>query len=150
LTDVSSCEVRVDVATDSKAQSTARPDWLSKVHIGTTITQNQSDNLQEVLQKNVFSEHDNDIGFCDSVEHKIYTTDDVPVKVPHRRVPPSQWEEVRKYLTDAVERGVIRPSCSPYAAPVVLARKKNGDLRLCVDYRQLNAPFRVLKRLWNL
>lgn len=45
----------------------------------------------------MFSKGNDDIGFCDSVSHRIITKDDVPVKVLHRRVPPHQWDEVRQH-----------------------------------------------------
>ena len=47
-------------------------------------------------------------------------------------------EEVRQHIEGLLAAGVIRPSKSPYSSNVVLVRKKNGKLRLCVDYRQLN------------
>jgi len=77
--------------------------------------------------------------FCDLVEHSIKTNDDHPVKVPHRRVPPQQWPEVRAYIQKSLDRSIIRESSSPYASPIVLVRKKDGSLRICVDYRRLNA-----------
>ena len=46
---------------------------------------------------------------------------------------------LRKTLTDLLKKGWIRPSSSPAASPVLFARKPNGGLRLCVDYRGLNA-----------
>ncbi|KAI0991762.1 hypothetical protein K3495_g16425, partial [Podosphaera aphanis] len=46
---------------------------------------------------------------------------------------------LRKTLTDLMKKGWIRPSSSPAAAPVLFAKKPNGGLRLCVDYRGLNA-----------
>ena len=73
------------------------------------------------------------------IEHTIPTLDEQPVKVPYRRIPPNQWSEVRDYIQKALDREVIRPSSSPYAAPVVLVRKPSGELRMCIDYRQLNA-----------
>lgn len=46
---------------------------------------------------------------------------------------------LRKTLTDLLRKGWIQPSRSPAASPVLFARKPNGGLRLCVDYRGLNA-----------
>ena len=48
-------------------------------------------------------------------------------------------EEVRQHISKLLKQNVIRRCTSPYAAPVVLVRKEDGSLRLCVDYRQLNA-----------
>ena len=47
-------------------------------------------------------------------------------------------EEVKQHIESLLAAGIIRPSKSPYSSNVVLVRKKNGKLRLCVDYRQLN------------
>ncbi|CAI7757487.1 unnamed protein product [Closterium sp. NIES-54] len=47
--------------------------------------------------------------------------------------------ELRRQLDELLEKGFIHPSTSPYAAPVLFTRKKEGDLRLCIDYRALNA-----------
>lgn len=56
--------------------------------------------------------------------------DDKPVKVPHRRVPPHRWNEVKEYLRKSLDSSIIRESLSPYASPTVLVRKKDGKLRL--------------------
>ena len=63
----------------------------------------------------------------------------MPIKLPHRRIPPHQMDEVREHINKLLKQNIIRRSTSPYAAPVVLVRKKDGSLRLCVDYRQLNS-----------
>ncbi|GBG60083.1 hypothetical protein CBR_g414 [Chara braunii] len=46
---------------------------------------------------------------------------------------------LRAQLNDLLDKGWIRPNSSPYGAPVLFVRKKNKDLRLCIDYRKLNA-----------
>lgn len=55
------------------------------------------------------------------------------------RLGPNDRETVRKIVKDLESAGIIRPSCSPFASPVILVRKKNGTHRLCVDYRELNS-----------
>ncbi|KAG8935233.1 hypothetical protein FRC01_005489 [Tulasnella sp. 417] len=49
-----------------------------------------------------------------------------------------EQEELQRYITENLQKGFIRPSKSPAAAPVLFVKKKNGKLRLCVDYRGLN------------
>ncbi len=86
-----------------------------------------------------FSQWEGYLGSCKEVVHHIRTMDDNPIRIPHRRVPPQHWEELRQYLKQWLDVGVLRESSSAYAAPTVIVRKKTGDMRMCVDYRSLNA-----------
>ena len=54
------------------------------------------------------------------------------------RMSPLELEEVRKQLQGMLEGGLVRPSKSPYGAPILFARKKDGGLHMCIDYRALN------------
>ena len=56
-----------------------------------------------------------------------------------RRMSPAELEELLKQLTWYLDKGWIRPSTSSFSAPVVFAKKEDGALRLCLDYRSLNA-----------
>lgn len=71
--------------------------------------------------------------------HRIRLTDDWPFRLPYRRVPPAHYEKLRQVLTDMEERGIIRKSSSEYASPLVMVWKKDGGLRICTDFRWLNA-----------
>ncbi|XP_070020807.1 uncharacterized protein [Nicotiana sylvestris] len=51
---------------------------------------------------------------------------------------PAELKELKEQLKDLLEKGFIRPSTSPWGAPVLFVRKKDGSLRMCIDYRQLN------------
>ena len=86
-----------------------------------------------------FSKDSLDLGYNDLIPHEINVVDDKPVNLPYRRIIPSQMAEVKNLLQDLLDRNVIRKSSSPYASPVVLVRKKDGQLRLCIDYRSLNS-----------
>ena len=87
----------------------------------------------------VFSLYDGDLGFCDALKHSIPTTTDKPVYLPHRQIPVQLQQEVRKCLESWLKQGIIRPSKSPYASQVIIVRKKSGEIRLCIDFRKLNA-----------
>ncbi|XP_077384383.1 uncharacterized protein LOC144023007 [Festucalex cinctus] len=97
--------------------------------------------LKELIEKNrnVFSQHPLDYGCTKTMTHEIPLVDPRPFRIPYRRIPPSQWQDVRKLLTEMETAGVIRPSKSPFASPVVIVTKKDGTLRLCIDYRKLNS-----------
>ena len=89
--------------------------------------------------EDMFSVDDLDIGEIKDFKMEINVVDDVPVNAAYRRVPPHLYDEVRKYIKDMETNGWIRESYSNYSSPIVCARKKDGGLRLCVDYRKLNA-----------
>ena len=61
-----------------------------------------------------------------------------PVRVPPRRIPAHYRETVEKQIHQMLEQGVIEESCSPWMAPAVYVPKKSGEIRLCIDYRELN------------
>jgi len=51
---------------------------------------------------------------------------------------PAELKELKEQLNDLLDKGFIRPSVSPWGAPVLFVRKKDGSLRMCIDYCQLN------------
>ncbi|XP_058071169.1 uncharacterized protein LOC131220227 [Magnolia sinica] len=61
-----------------------------------------------------------------------------PISLSQYRMPPCEMEELRKQIDDLLTQGFIRPSVSPWGAPVLFVKKKDGSSRLCIDYRRLN------------
>ena len=51
---------------------------------------------------------------------------------------PIELVELKKQLQELLDKGFIRPSVSPWGAPVLFVKKKDGTMRLCIDYRELN------------
>ena len=100
--------------------------------------------MEEVLleQKDMFSTSDTDIGDIPDFQMDINVTDDIPVTEAYRRIPPHLYKEVRDYIDDLLTNGWIRESFSAYSSPIVCVRKKDGSMRICVDYRALNAKTR--------
>ncbi|PIK33467.1 Retrovirus-related Pol polyprotein from transposon [Apostichopus japonicus] len=86
----------------------------------------------------VFARSSADLGYTTVAQHKIDTDNARPVKQPARRVPVQQREVERELLQQMLDAGVVEPSSSPWASPIVLVKKKNGSTRFCVDYRRLN------------
>nr|CAD1829907.1 unnamed protein product [Ananas comosus var. bracteatus] len=61
-----------------------------------------------------------------------------PISKAPYRMAPAELKELRAQLQDLLDKGFIRPSVSHWEAPVLFVKKKDGSLRLCVDYRELN------------
>ncbi|GBG63348.1 hypothetical protein CBR_g37705 [Chara braunii] len=74
------------------------------------------------------------------IRHEIILEDGaVPPRGCIYRMSEEELSVLRAQLDDLLKKGWIRPSSSPYGVPVLFVRKKNKDLRLCIDYRKLNA-----------
>jgi hypothetical protein len=71
------------------------------------------------------------------VYHRVDTGDARPIRQPPRRIPLAKQAEVNEML-DMQRRGVIEELDNPRLSPVVLVRKKKGELRVGLDYRKLN------------
>nr|GFA87335.1 putative reverse transcriptase domain-containing protein [Tanacetum cinerariifolium] len=71
-----------------------------------------------------------------------FQIDLVPGAVPVARAPyrlaPSEMKELVEQLQELSKKGYIRPSSSPWGAPVLFVKKKDGSFRMCIDYRELN------------
>lgn len=109
-----------------------------------TLSPEQEQQGKALLQKyqHVFSQGDGDLGCTSLVEHEVHLTDDIPIRQRYRRLPPSQYDQVKIHIQELLSSGIVRPSSSPYASPIVVVKKKDGSIRLCVDYRLLNAKTR--------
>ncbi|KAL2097674.1 hypothetical protein ACEWY4_006881 [Coilia grayii] len=90
----------------------------------------------------VFAAHKGDLGCTTLLSHDIPLLDQAPVRQRYRRIAPSDYEAVKTHINQLLQAKVIRESSSPFASPLVLVKKKDGSLRLCVDYRLLNARTR--------
>lgn len=84
------------------------------------------------------AQDDGDIGDIPSLQMTINLKDDIPVQKSYASIPKPLYQEVKQYVEELLAQGWIVKSKSPFAAPVVCARKRDGTLRLCIDYRLLN------------
>ena len=105
------------------------------------VDQDQKFQITKLLCKyqDVFARDDDDLGRTDLTKHTINTGNAQPIRQPALRVPLHLRSEADQQVEDMLKRGVIEPSHGPWAAPVVLVKKKDGSTRFCVDYRKLNA-----------
>ena len=102
------------------------------------LDRNQQIQLRRLLQefKDALSSR---TGRTTLMEHNIDTGEARPIRLQPYRLPQAYTEMVRKELQDMEENGVIEPSSSDWAAPIILVKKKDGTIHLCVDYRKLNS-----------
>ena len=99
----------------------------------------QQQQLNELFKEfqDAFSHGDDDLGNTPLLAHGI-ETHGPPLRQPYRRQNPAVRREEMAQVQQMLSSRVIRPSNSPWAPPVVMVRKKDGSLRFCVDFRQLN------------
>lgn len=78
------------------------------------------------------------LGRVTSTEHNINVGDSLPLRQRPYRVSSAERNLIDEQVNEMLEKGVIRPSCSSWASPVVLVKKKDGTVRFCIDFRRLN------------
>ncbi|XP_064086140.1 uncharacterized protein LOC135201192 [Macrobrachium nipponense] len=110
--------------------------------VGESLTFEQKEEMDKVLHefKNVFYNGGSLPLVQVGVEHTIRVNpDSAPIANRPRRLSPALEAEVKKELSKLQDMGVIKKSCSPWAAPIVCARRADGSLRLAIDYRGVNS-----------
>ena len=113
---------------------------MDKLPPGQMTTQ-QTKDLKDLLEEyqDIFAIDLSEIGSTDLTTHRIETPERV---MPQAKQPYPENPKNEAFITEEIERmlkhDIIRPSHSPWAAPVIVVGKKTGDKRFCVDYRALN------------
>jgi hypothetical protein len=90
------------------------------------------------VHKSVFSTGDTDVGLAGVTKHQIRLTNETPIYQRPRRFPQPIADEIERQCKELNSLDIIEPSVSPWSSPVVPVRKKDGSVRMCIDYRQLN------------
>lgn len=88
--------------------------------------------------EDVFSQNEYDIGKTHLVEHTIDTGTHRPIRQTLRRHPLAHLETIDEQVEEMLAHGIVEPAASPWASNIVLAKKKDGSMRVCVDYRNIN------------
>jgi hypothetical protein len=109
---------------------------LSEVSISPNVNTEGNQTCKDLIKDylDIFSKSSS----TDKVRHRIELDDHTLFKQQYRRIPPAMVERIRNHIQELLACGVIRPSHSPFSFNVVLVKKHDESLRLCVDYRQLN------------
>ena len=96
-----------------------------------------------------FSINQWDHGECDAISHRIdVKPGSQPIKLPNRRMPVHHKDDLKEQIDAFMTKELITPCHSPCSAPAVLVPKKNGKLRLVIDYRKLNEQ--TIKSCWPI
>lgn len=105
------------------------------------LSQVEANRLKNTLMKysGTFSKTRTDIGKTSILEHTIDTGNNRPIAQRPYRLAHTEVDHVKSLIQEMLDAGIIYPSTSPWSSPIVLVRKKTGDVRMCVDYRKLNA-----------
>ena len=127
---------------EEEAEEEDIPEWrggeVGESRMGKQLTVAQLEQLQGLLHE--FRDVMNSApGRTTMAEHNVRPTDSKPIKLAPYRLPHAYRELVRKEIDDMLVAGIIEPSRSEWAAPIVLVNKKDSTMRMCVDYRRLNA-----------
>ena len=133
--------IPIEVPSEESQPKKARPGFNFEERISSKLGVRDKELLIELLERfeECFAKEDEELGLCRAAVHTIPLEETKPIRQPPYK---SAWGEravIQKHVEDMLARGVIEPSSSPWASPVVLATKKDGKLRFCVDYRRLNA-----------
>ncbi|XP_071996711.1 uncharacterized protein [Engystomops pustulosus] len=131
---------RVNTCQQEKQTPSSREHWdppVSLEHLGAEEQQMVRRMLRE--ECHAFAKDDFDVGCIPSLKMRINLKDNTPVTKGYTGVPKPLHKEVKEYLQDLINRGWVQKSKSSYSSPIVCVRKKDGTLRLCCDYRELNS-----------
>lgn len=131
------------ISESSTAESPLLPEPIERLLHGCNdqLSPSQLTDVTQLLvkHKDVFSLSKYDIGTTNIVQHRINTGDAAPIKQPLRRLPLTLKGEVETEVGNMLENGIIIKSKSPWASPMVLVRKPDNSIRVCIDYRAVNA-----------
>ena len=104
------------------------------------LSSEEAKQVKDLLIKhaNVFSKSKSDLGNCGIIPHRINTGLAPPIRLPPRRVPIAIKDAVDAEVQRLIDTNLVEKSKSAWAFPLVPVRKKDGSIRICIDYRKLN------------
>ena len=109
-------------------------------HVDPNVTEEERRELKAILEefKDAFAMSEDDIGHVTSVQHEIDTGDARPARQRLRRQSPAHQEAINEHIESMHRQGIIEPAQSPWAANIIMVRKKDNTYRCCIDFRALN------------
>ena len=112
----------------------------NEIELPCYLTKKQKEDVYNVLKtcQGVISKGNDDIGRASVTDHKIRLYDDTPIYQRPRRFTGPVADEIERQCQELNALDIIEPSVSPFSSPIVPIIKKDGSLRMCIDYRKLN------------
>lgn len=109
----------------SESHQELPPEWTTEFH--------------ELIQRfGIVFKTDGRLSQTCSTRHSIQLMDEKPFRVPLRRYSEEKCVVIREQLESMLAEGIVEPCTSPYCSPIVIARKKDGRPRFCINYRRIN------------
>lgn len=126
------------------AQASSNDDQVPLDLSDSTLTDDEQSQLKSLVAdyRDIFALSPAELGRTGLVKHSIDTGNNPPIRQRPYRVSDKQRGIIEEHVTDMLNRGIIQPSVSPWASPVVLVKKKDNTDRFCVDFRRVNAVTR--------
>jgi len=134
-------------AASTDSDSSTSPSGDAQDHIDSLLrsllsdlTDEQHDRAEAFIRSrsNVFSRSEYDIGRTSIIPHRINMGDNSPHFEQLRRHPTAQLPVIDEHVQNMLEHDVIEPAASPWCSNVVMVRKQDGTMQLCIDYHKLN------------
>ena len=121
-------------------KTTITADSCPELTIGLELTADQQGALFQLvnMHRDAFALVKTEMGRCDFVRHHIDVQGHAPIHKRPFRYSANEREVLQKEMTDMLNLGVIEPSQSPWGFPAILLPKKDGGIRVCIDFRDLN------------
>ena len=131
--------LEVDSDEDCNNSNNADSNWENEVKLD-SLPPEKHRSVMDMLAScsDVFSSGSSDIGHACVTSHKIRLSDSTPIYQRPRRLPQPINDEIERQCKELTEADIIEPSVSPWSSPIVPVRKKDGTIRMCIDYRRLN------------
>ena len=139
---VAATAAEVSVSNSSTPSSEEQLDHIDSLlrNLPMDLTAEQRDRAEKFIRShaNVFSRSEYDIGRTNIIPHRIDTGEHSPHFEQLRHHPTTQLPVIDEHVQHMLEHDVIEPAASHWCSNVVMVRKQDGTMRLCVDYRKLN------------